>query len=72
MVSSSAADRKVGVEPLETISGGALLQAEAEKEGVTVPYTVIVDMGFHRFGILPGSLAVFVQKLSALKNLRNP
>ena len=55
---------------LDSYEAAALLQAEAEKEGVTVPYTVIVDMGFHRFGILPGSLAVFVQKLSALKNLK--
>ncbi len=55
---------------LDSYEAAALLQAEAEKEGVIVPYTVIVDMGFHRFGILPGSLAAFVQKLSALKNLK--
>lgn len=55
---------------LDSYEAAALLQAEAEKEGVTIPYTIIVDMGFHRFGVLPENLAAFAQKLSGFQNLK--
>ena len=55
---------------LDTVPAAEILNAEAKKAGVTVSYTVIIDMEFHRFG-MPAEQAVdFVKTLSAFQNLK--
>ena len=55
---------------LDTVRAAEILNSEAEKAGVTVSYTVIVDMDFHRFGMPADAVVDFVKTLSSLKNLK--
>lgn len=55
---------------LDTVPAAEILNAEAEKAGVTVSYTVIVDMDFHRFGMPAEKVVDFVKALAPLKNLK--
>lgn len=55
---------------LDTIEAAHLLDAAAAKAHVTVSYTIIVDMQFHRFGIPAEKVVPFAQALSAFQNLR--
>ena len=54
---------------LDTIAAAKLLNDAAEKAGVTVSYTVIVDMDFHRFGMPADKVVDFVKALAPMKNL---
>ena len=53
---------------LDTVRAAEILNSEAEKAGVIVSYTVIVDMDFHRFGMPADAVVDFVKTLSSLKN----
>lgn len=55
---------------LDTVAAAEILNAEAEKAGVTVSYTIIVDMDFHRFGVSPEKAVDFAKALAPLKNLK--
>ena len=55
---------------LDTVRAAEILNSEAEKAGVTVSYTVIVDMDFHRFGMPADAVVDFVKTLSSLKSLK--
>ena len=55
---------------LDTVRAAEILNSEAEKAGVIVSYTVIVDMDFHRFGMPADAVVDFVKTLSSLKNLK--
>lgn len=54
---------------LDSEEAAKAVQAEAEKKGVRIDYTVIVDAGLHRFGIQAGDTADFVKKLEKYPNL---
>ncbi len=54
---------------LDNLQGAQMLDAEAEKAGTKVNYTIIVDSGLHRFGILPDQVLSFADSLKALNNL---
>ncbi|MEA4824471.1 MAG: alanine racemase [Clostridiaceae bacterium] len=46
------------------------LHAAAQKIGVTVGYTIIVDSGFHRFGIAPECAADFARQMEPYSAMR--
>ena len=41
----------------------AAIHRAAETAGVTVPYTIIVDSGLHRFGVLPEKVVAFAEEM---------
>lgn len=54
---------------LDTIPAAEMLNTAAEKAGVTVSYTIIVDMNFHRFGMPVEKVVAFRKALEGMKNL---
>lgn len=54
---------------LDTEACAVQLNEAAEKAGIKINYTIIIDSGLHRFGIPAEEAAAFAQKLSPLKNL---
>lgn len=47
-----------------------MLQSAAEKEGIAFFYSIIVDMDFHRFGIVPSKVVAFAQEMKRFPNLK--
>ena len=54
---------------IDGVDGAAILQEEAEKRGVSVPYTVIIDSGLHRFGVKPEEAGRLADALAGFPNL---
>lgn len=54
---------------LDCLESAGAINAAAEKSGVKVQYTIIIDSGLHRFGIEPENAAQFAQSLKRYKNL---
>ena len=55
---------------LDNLDGAEMINKAAEKEGVTVSYTIIVDSGLHRFGVPVEKVVEFADKLKEMKNLK--
>ena len=55
---------------LDTVPAAALLNEAAAQAGVTLSYTIIVDMDFHRFGMPADKVVSFAQALAPMKNLK--
>lgn len=47
-----------------------MLESAAEKEGITFFYSIIVDMDFHRFGIVPSKVVAFAQEMQQFSHLK--
>lgn len=45
------------------------LNAAAGKDGLRVPYTIIIDAGLHRFGVPPREAGAFARELGQFENL---
>lgn len=54
---------------LDDLDGAKMINEAAEKAGVKVNYTIIVDSGLHRFGIPPEKVVSFANELKELKSL---
>ena len=54
---------------LDCLESAGAVNAAAEKSGVRIPYTIIIDSGLHRFGIDPEKAAVFADSMKPYKNL---
>jgi len=52
---------------IDNYDGAKMLNAAAELAGVKVNYTIIIDSGLHRFGILPDKVVVFADSLKEFK-----
>lgn len=55
---------------LDNLDGAEMINKAAEKAGVTVSYTIIVDSGLHRFGVPVEKVVEFADKLKEMKNLK--
>ena len=55
---------------LDGEEGARAINAAAERAGLTIGYTVIVDAGLHRFGVAPEKIGDFVKSLARYENLR--
>ncbi|MCF2612494.1 alanine racemase [Fusobacterium perfoetens] len=55
---------------LDNLDGAKMINEMAEKTGIVVSYTIIVDSGLHRFGVLVDNLVEFADQLKKLKNLK--
>lgn len=55
---------------IDDLNSAKLINEEALKEGVVISYTIIIDVGLHRFGIRPEDAVEFANALSELKGLR--
>lgn len=55
---------------LDGVDAARPLNEAAEKAGVTVNYTIIVDSGLHRFGVAADHVVELANELRTLKNLR--
>jgi len=55
---------------LDNAEGAESLNLAAEKADTVINYTVIIDCGFHRFGLPPELAAPFVTVLQRFRNLR--
>ena len=55
---------------IDSVEAAALLNRAAEASGTVVNYTVILNSGLNRFGILPGEAAGLVQELQKYRFLR--
>lgn len=55
---------------LDTIEAAEMLNAAAEKAGIVVSYTIIIDMDFHRFGMPADAAPDFAKALAPMKNLK--
>lgn len=54
---------------LDGMENAQAVQAMAEKDGVRIPYTLIIDSGLHRFGVEPEKAAEYVKQISKMGNL---
>lgn len=54
----------------DTISAAEQLNEVAKEQGVTVKYTIILDCGFHRFGIVPDEMVPFATEMKKFENLK--
>jgi D-serine deaminase-like pyridoxal phosphate-dependent protein len=54
---------------LDNYAGAEMIQQAAEAAGVKVNYTIIIDSGLHRFGILPEKIVAFADSLKGFKSL---
>lgn len=55
---------------LDDVDAARAINDAAAKAGITVEYTVIVDCGFHRFGVEPDKIVAFAGALKGFDNLR--
>lgn len=55
---------------LDTVPAAEMLNAAAAEAGVTVSYTIIVDMDFHRFGMPVAKVVDFAKALAPMTNLK--
>lgn len=55
---------------LDTVAAAEILNAAAEKAGVTLSYTIIVDMNFHRFGMPVEAVVPFAKALAPMEHLK--
>ena len=55
---------------LDTLSGAEELNEIAKEHNVVVKYTIILDCGFHRFGIVPEEIAQFATEMKSYENLK--
>jgi len=54
---------------IDNFNGAEMLNAAALSAGVKVNYTIIIDSGLHRFGVLPNKAVDFANSLKELKSL---
>lgn len=54
---------------LDCPAAAEAVNTAAEKSGVKIPYTIIIDSGLHRFGVDPEKAAVFADSMKPYKNL---
>jgi len=54
---------------IDNYDGAKMLNAAAESAGVKVNYTIIIDSGLHRFGILPENAVAFADSLKEFRAL---
>lgn len=54
---------------IDGLDAAAVLDAAAKEAGVRINYTIIVDSGLHRFGVLPENIAAFAAKMKAFEHL---
>lgn len=55
---------------LDNLCGAEMINESAEKAGVIVSYTIIVDSGLHRFGVPVEKVVEFADELKKMKNLK--
>ena len=55
---------------LDNLQGAEMINKLAEKSGVVVSYTIIVDSGLHRFGVPVEKVVEFADELKKMKNLK--
>lgn len=55
---------------LDTLAAAEELNETAKNRNTTVKYTVILDCGFHRFGIVPEEIVQFVTDMQKYENLK--
>ena len=55
---------------LDDLDAAAALNKAAKAENIVIPYTLIVDCGFHRFGKKPEAVAAFARAMQAFANLK--
>ena len=55
---------------IDSLEAAAMLNDAAKQELVIISYTIIVDCGLHRFGILPEKAAAFAEQLEQFEALR--
>lgn len=54
---------------IDDLTGAKVLDDTAAKEGVKIQYTIIINSGLGRFGVLPSEAGDFAKKLQAFSNL---
>lgn len=54
---------------IDNYDGAKMLNTAAESAGIKVNYTIIIDSGLHRFGILPEKVVAFANSLKEFKAL---
>ena len=55
---------------LDTLDAAKEVNEIARKENTVVKYTVILDCGFHRFGVIPEEIAKFATEMQKYENLK--
>lgn len=55
---------------IDNLDGAKLINDMAEKDNVVISYTIIVDSGLHRFGVMPENVVDFADKLKEMKHLK--
>ena len=53
----------------DDLDAARAVHAAAKEAAVTVPYTIIVDSGLHRFGIQPENILAFAEEMKQFPNL---
>ncbi|MBQ9930986.1 MAG: alanine racemase, partial [Firmicutes bacterium] len=54
----------------DSLEAAALVDQAAADAGLRIDYTIIVDIGFHRFGVLPNEVGIFAREMQQFDNLR--
>jgi len=54
---------------IDDLDAAGAINAAAEKAGVTVQYTIIVDSGLHRFGVKPENILTFAEEMKQFPSL---
>ena len=55
---------------LDTVEAAEIADAAAKEAGVVIQYTIIVDCGLHRFGVVPDKVEELAAKLGKFENLK--
>jgi len=55
---------------IDDYDAAKLINDAAVEAGAVISYTIIIDVGLHRFGILPGDAAKFADSLKEFKGLK--
>lgn len=54
---------------IDDLDAARAINTAAEKAGVQIPYTIIIDSGLHRFGVAPENSSVFLKEMEKFTNL---
>lgn len=55
---------------MDDLDAARNIHAAAEEAGVTIPYTIIVDSGLHRFGVQPETVLSFAEEMKQFSYLK--
>ena len=55
---------------LDSFEAAAAINEQAGAEGLVVDFTLIIDCGLHRFGVLPENAPALIKKIAKLGNLK--